>query len=406
MHHEDTQKSLVQRIRDSRQSANEDQGLFCYCREINPCEWSLWRDDPDQQLTEWRDLGPDGFIWVLWTDGNELIVVLEYRDDTANPPELRQGLLHLPSGQETGLIFTGEIFGNYWGTEEFIRGKDDVLFAVYPHEDVEAGAGRVGMGLYDRHLREVLPPIAYLVRPTYEFPGLVEVWLLLDDNSIVRAIYDYRTMRYLVPAEYEDIFFHKGRWFGNTAAGQCHIRLADGTPFTHYDYTLHQLDNKDIDLYVERQGLWGKADSEGRIVVEPYAASMEALNDEVLKFSRLTLAKSEYPPIVVAEKDLQKLIVEAAEHGFCFKYEGIDLDGYGDGYVDVSVAELPKAGGALVVDDRYGDLRLLVLTVPWRKLPRGSVLRLHGKSRLRAAMRNSTEDLFLQGVLAQSVGWS
>ena len=132
---------------------------------------------------------------------------------------------------------------------------------------------------------------------------------------------------------------------------------------------------------------------------------MEALNDEVLKFSRLTLVESECPPILVAEDELQKLIMQATEYSFCLKYEGIDLEGYGDGYVDVSVAELPNAGHALVLDDRYGDLRLLVLTAPWRKLPRGSVLRLHGKSRLKAVICNSTEDLFLQGILAQSIGW-
>ena len=391
-------EDILQLLRDTRQSYNEDLGLFCYGRESNPRVWSLWREAGDVQLTEWRDLGPEGFIWVAEDKGDELFLILEHRDDAENPPVLRQGLLHLPSGKETGLIFHGEDYGKSCGVERIFHNGPEVLFTAFLLDETNA----VGMALYDRHLRQVVPPVAFRIHPNYEHPGLVELQIIAENETIVRGIYDYKRLHYVVPAEYNEIYFHEGCWIANAASGHSHIRLSDGTLVASYDYTLHS-SYKKLELYVNRHGLWGMADAKGQIVIEPYAASSEDLDAEAIKFTRLTLRKSAQAPICVEESDLQKLITQTDEVGCCVKYEGIELEDYSDGYVDVSVAELPAQGRALLLEDRDGDLRLLILTTPWRKLPVGSVLRLHGKSSVSAVLSNSTEDIFLQSIFAQSV---
>ena len=71
--------------------------------------------------------------------------------------------------------------------------------------------------------------------------------------------------------------------------------------------------------------------------------------------------------------------------------------------LDVGWAELPEQVRAVLLDDRYGELRLLVLTQSWRALPPGSVLALAAKTQAHAVAEDSDEAVFLQTVFAQSI---
>ena len=71
--------------------------------------------------------------------------------------------------------------------------------------------------------------------------------------------------------------------------------------------------------------------------------------------------------------------------------------------LDAGLAELPGAVPAVLLEDRWSTLKLLVLKAPWRKQPAGTVLALQGRSRARTVARGGAEDIFLQVVFAQTI---
>lgn len=390
---------------DDYQDCNERLGLYCYYRESNPCEWSLWREAANEadevQLTPWMDLGPDGGIWVMWDEGAEYMLVLDYRDNAAQPPVARQALMHLPSGRKTDFIFTGELRLMYGGAECINMASYALLILAYPHDYASNPAVR-GAALYDRQLRELIGPCIARISPEGDQFQYVQVRLRNTDGSLVSGLFDYRAARFVIPAEYEELFAHQGCWIGNRADSS-DLRDAQGQLIASYPHTLHQNWSKDGTLYAERNGLWGKADAKGQIVLEPYAASADILDAEPKQFSRLTLASDAAPALCLDAATLAALITATGELGISIKYEGVDREEGGDGMLDVCRATLPGNAPALLLEEQWGDAKFLILTAPWRKLPAGTMLALTGKSRVRTLAEGGAEDDFLQVVFAQSI---
>jgi hypothetical protein len=256
-------------VRDGRQEQNALHGLHCYNLGSDPRRWALWSDDSGMPLTPWCDLGVDGMIWVEWAQDDQMILGLEYRDERAEPAGHRLGLMHLPSGRETGLIFSGRPIVN-------VIGHGDRLLVVHPHEDA-ADTALGGAAVYDRELCPVLPAIANAVRILEH--GRVWFWVR-HERGPRWAVYDYRNLRYIVPPHYKALFGHNGGWIGITEEGHSHVHDDEGALLAQYDYQLHCSVETDAELFVERAGLWGKADLAGRIVVTPFAPSLRALQGE------------------------------------------------------------------------------------------------------------------------------
>lgn len=263
-------------VRDGRQEQNAQYGLHCYNLGSDPRRWALWSDETGIPLTPWCELGADGMIWVEWARDNDMILGLEYRDDSDDSAAHRLGLMHLPSGRETGLIFSGRPIVN-------VIGNDDRLLLVYPHEDSPAAAEASGAAVYDHELCQVLPAIANSVRILDD--GRMWFWVH-HERGPRWAVYDYRNLRYILPPQYSELFGHNGGWIGITDDGYSHVHDGDGVLQARYDYRLHCSVETGNELYIERDGLWGKADHTGATIVKPYAASLvELLNTEVPRCS-------------------------------------------------------------------------------------------------------------------------
>lgn len=391
---------------DHYQGCNENLGLYCYYCEDNPREWSLWReatDDADEvQLTPWMDLGPDGGIWVFWDEGEEYMLVLDYRDNATQPPVARQALMHLPSGRKTDFIFTGDLRLMYGGVENINMAGNALLILAHPHDYASNPEVR-GAALYDRQLRELIGPCIARISPEGDQLQYVQVRLRNTDGSLVSGLFDYRTAQFVIPAEYDELFAHQGCWIGNRAGG-CDLRDAQGQIIASYPHTLHQNWSGDGMLYAERNGLWGRADAKGQIVLEPYAQDPTILDAEPKQFARLSLVAEAAPALCLDAATMAALISATGELGISIKYEGVDREEGGDGMLDVCRATLPGNAPAILLEEQWGDAKFLVLTAPWRKLPAGTMLALTGKSRVRTLAEGGAEDDFLQTVFAQSIG--
>jgi len=390
-------------MRDSRQNENEERGLYCYVAEDAPREWSLWREADDTQLTPWMDLGPEGMIWVIWAEGDELVVVLEQRDDAAEPPVLRQALMHLPSGKRTDFLFAGD---RSWHTQVGVRRLERcytaLLMLTYP-VDYEHSSEVRGAALYDKHLRELIGPCIACIYPCGPQDEFVKVALRQADDSVRYGVFDYEQARYVVPPEFAEVIEHDGRWIGNTSDARSVVYAAGGEVLATHTHTLHLGSILDA-LYVQRAGRWGRAGALGAIVAAPDAPSLEALEAEGERFETLTLDATPAAPWCLDEQTLDALVDATGDAGMCIKYEGVEVDELsGDGMLDVGWAQLPDQGRAVLLDDRYGELRLLVLTQPWCALPPGSVLALTTKTQARVVAEDSDAALFLQTVFAQSI---
>src|SRR5574343_432647 len=198
------------------QYKNEELGLYCYYSKENPREWSLWREADDHQLTPWLDLGPDGMIWVVWNHGDEYILVLEQRDDAASPPVLRQAMMHLPSGRMTDFIFAGDRSSSTHIGIQCVNGLDDneVLLEAYPQDFFERDGDRepVGAALYDRNCRQLIGHCLAYVAADYKSVHCVTVSVIGADSREACGVFNYRDERFIVPAEYDRLWLHRGRW--------------------------------------------------------------------------------------------------------------------------------------------------------------------------------------------------
>lgn len=385
-----------------RQQQNEMLGLYCYCSEDNPREWSLWREADDCQLTPWFDLGPEGMIWVIWDDGDEYILVLEERDDAASPPVLRQALMHLPSGRKTDFIFAGDrSFETQVGVECVNGlGNEAVLLLTLPHDVLERD-DCLGAALYDRNFRELIDPCVRYVSADYTSAHCVTVAITRPDLRVGWGVFNYREAVFVVPADYDEVKDHHGRWLCNKGES-CDVFDKQGVKFAHYPYTLHQCADEDR-LQVKRDGLWGWADNEGRIVVEPFASDSEVLDAEPKRFSRLSLSAFAASPFCLEPATLTALVEATGELGICIKYEGVERSDGGDGMLDIMPAELPGGAVGLFLEDRWGEGCYVVLIESWRKLAAGTVLAMQGKARVQTVSEDGPEAGFLLDVLAQSV---
>ncbi len=390
-------------LSDLREGINESHGLCCYGHEDDPRIWSLWRESDDTQLTPWIDLGPQGLIWVLWNDGDEYMLVLEQRDDAATPPVLRQALMHLPSGRQTDFVFAGDRdFETQRGVECVDGlGNQTLLVLTFPH-DFEARTDVYGAALYDKQLRELVGPCIAWAAPCYVHPNQIRLALRRADDSVDHGVLDHVEARFIIPAEYQDVTQHGERWCCLRRDGQTDWCDAQGRLLARYDYALHG-GYRDDRLYAERKGLWGWADTEGRLLVEPYAPDSAVLDAEVRTFTRLSLEAAAAPALCLADDSLAALIEAVGDEGLSLKYEGVPRAEGGDGMLDAGLAELPGAVPAVLLEDRWSTLKLLVLKAPWRKQPAGTVLALQGRSRARTVARGGAEDIFLQVVFAQTI---
>lgn len=391
-------------MQDYRQCCNEVLGLYCYNCEDSPREWSLWRDADEAaeelQLTPWMDLGPQGGIWVIWDKGEEYMLVLERRDDDASPPVLQQALMHLPSGRQTEFIFAGD---PDWQTSygiQCVHSMGQPLMLTYPCGHQTRSDVR-GAALYDGHFRELVGPCIAVIHPCREYPGHVYLAIRPEDGVIASGVFDCESGRFVVPAEYREVFAHEGRWVCNRAAA-CDVRDVQGQLLVTHLHTLHRTGDDDGFLHAERDGLWGRADAMGRIVVEPYAAERELLNAEPIRYARLSLKAGATKPLCLEAPVLASLVDATGELGMCIKYEGVQRDSGGDGMLDACHARLPGDVSAILLEDRWGNQTFLVLVDIWRDLPAGTVLTLKG-SRVSTLPQGSAEDEFLQTVLAQSI---
>ena len=263
-------------VRDGRQEQNAQYGLHCYNLGSDPGRWALWSDETGIPVTPWCELGMDGMIWVEWARGDDMILGLEYRDDSDGTADHRLGLMHLPSGRQTGLIFAARPIVN-------VTGHNDRLLLVYPHEDSPAAAEASGAAVYDHELCQVLPAIAHAVR----ILDHGRIWFWVHHERGPRwAVYDYRNLCYIVPPHYIELFGHNGGWIGITEEGCSDVHDSEGALLARYNYRLHCNVEMGNELYVERDGLWGKADRTGAIVMQPYASSLvELLGAELTRFS-------------------------------------------------------------------------------------------------------------------------
>lgn len=392
-------------IRKLRQQCNEHNGVYCYGDHNNPKRWSLWRDDrsaesgiEETELITWRDLGHDGMIWVVWAapEYDELMVVIEYRDDTVTPPVARSGLMHLPSGRETGLIFEHNSIS--------ISVGDDVLFFACPLEGSVADI--TGHVLYDRNLRELFAPvIASVVTPPCN--GRIELIVRFADGSTKSCLYDYMSQRYIIPAQYDSIEKHKGLWFCSSDSDRCDVRDANGVLIANYNHQIFE--GPGNWLYAKKNEKWGFADDFGQLIGQPFAASAEILEAQPVEIIHLNVDTTSVHAFRLNSHDLERLTSNVGEAGCTIKYEGIPA-GFGDGYIDGQRVILPKQGLALLLSDRYGhedspDLRLIILIKEWHDQPAGTVMAWNGKTQAKLIEQESSEATFLQALLAQSIDW-
>jgi hypothetical protein len=387
---------------ESRQDQNEMLGLYCYCSEDNPRESSLWREADDGQLTPWLDVGPDGMIWAVWNDGDEYMLVLEERDDAASPPVLRQALMHLPSGRRTDFIFAGD---HSYETQVGVEcvsglGNEEVLLLTLPHDVLERD-DCLGAALYDRNLRELIAPSIRYISRDYGATHCVTVAITRPDLSVGWGIFNYREAVFVVPADYDEVKEHQGRWLCNQG-DSCDVFDKQGVKLARYPYTLYLCADENR-LQVKRDGLWGWADNEGRITVEPFANDSAILDAEPKRFSRLSLSAAATSPFCLEPATLAALVEATGELGICIKYEGVARSDGGDGMLDIMPAELPGGATGLFLEDRWGEARYVVLIDAWRKLVAGTVLAVQGRMRALTVSEDGPEAGFLLDVFAQSV---
>jgi hypothetical protein len=338
-----------------------------------------------------------GHEYEEWAHRDEMIVIIEYRDDTVIPPVARSGLMHLPSGRETGLIFESNSISTSVG--------DDVLFFACPLEGSVASI--TGHALYDRNLREVFAPaITCVVTPPRN--GRIDLFVGAVDRSAKRCLYDYMNQRYIVPAQYDDVVSHKNVWFCNSDSDRCDVRDTDvnGAVIASYD---HQIFVGVDRLYAKKNELWGWADDSGQLIGQTFATSPEVLEAQPVQITHLRVNTTSVYAFRLNSHDLERLTSQVGEAGCTIKYEGIPA-GFGDGYIDGQRITLPKQGLALLLSDRYGHennhtLHLIILIKEWHDLPAGTVMTWNGKRKAKLIERESSEATLLQALLAQSINW-
>lgn len=382
-------------IRESRQHCNEELGMYCYWKEGQEHLWSLWADSDDIQLTPWLDLGLDGFIWVIhaWNqdrpqDSSPQYMLLLECGDTGSR---RQALMHLPSGRRTDFVFIEDPRP----LDEHHDGPP--LLLALPH-DAQLRSDVFGPALYDEEFRELIAPCIRIYHRSHDTPGLFQIAIRRADDALIWGVFDHFSRRFVIPPEYAELLEHKGRWFCRLQGDGIEVRDATGGLLGQHAYNLHYSGESDR-LLAEQDGRWGWADSDGCLITALHASSSEALQAEPSRFPRLSVRASSTMALQLDAASLAGLARAVEAGGISVKFEGVPLEGRGDGMLDISHAELPAGGAAYLVEDRWGDVRFLILKQAWRKLAAGSVLALTSSSHAQALDEDSDDSLFLSVAL-------
>ena len=381
------------------QSINEDHGLYCYGKDGSDRLWSIWRENDDTQLTPWVDLGPTGFIWVLhsWDhedkDGptRQHMLILE-QEAGSNAQEKRWALMHLPSGRQTPFIFTQEptcLDEQYIGPPLLIVCPDT---QIHPRDDHR------GPALYDDQFRELIAPCLAVTLRCYHDLATFKIALQCADQSLIWGVFSLDSQRFIIPPVYADLFEHQGSWFCQCQSGGTDIYSSLGELSGHLEHQLYSAGQGDR-LFAELKGLWGWADSTGKLIGTPQANDSDALLDESCRFLSLSVQRSEAAPWCLNTDSLERLIQMVGNDGLSIKYEGVPFDDQGDGMLDISHVELSKDGEAFLLEDRWGKRSFLVLKHAWCNLAVGSVLRLQSNTRAIVVDEDSDDELFLRVVL-------
>ncbi|MFC3531669.1 hypothetical protein ACFOLG_05670 [Vogesella facilis] len=348
--------------RDSLQNANEALGFYCYGKESDPAAFSLWRDSDDQQLTPWMLLGDLGMIGVLHQQDSDLLLQLMSVSDDGSYP-CRIGLMHLPSGRETGLIFDPE------ASERLIEidWLDQPSWFVLTRFDETPEQHRM-CSIYDEGMNCLLTmPLLLVSRVFSPQPALI---LSVSSSRQARyGLFSAHEQRLWLPCDYIDLFSFDNFWIGITPRGDSHIWDQFCQSSRVLPYVLTSVDGK---LFAQQGGLWQAADEHGNVSGEFSALSLEALLAEPLDLRGLTL------PTVNSILDgdvVARLADLSTQGGSSCKYEGLS-EPFCDGYLDIGQAVLSPGQIAILLESRYDDLRWLVLPQDGAEGRRGVVWRL------------------------------
>lgn len=348
--------------RDNLQNANEAQGLYCYGKESDLAAFSLWRDAEDQQMTPWLLLGDMGMIGVLHQQDSDLLLQLMSASGDGRYP-CRLGLMHLPSGRETGLIFDPEV------DERLIEidWLDCSPWFVLTRVDVIPGQCRIS-SIYDHRMNCLLSmPLLSVIRL---FSPQYALRLAIDTGGQTRyGLFSAHEQRLWMPFEYIDIFAFGHAWIGITPEGGSHIWDQYCQSSRVLPYELTSVDDK---LFAQQNGLWQAADEHGNVSGEFKAPSLEALQAEPVDLRSLELSTANCildRAIVTHFADL------SAQGGSSCKYEGLP-EPFCDGYLDIGQAVLSSNQIAILLNVRYDSLRWLVLPQDGTAGRRGTVWRL------------------------------
>ena len=348
---------------DRLQSDNEAHGFYCYGKTADPDLFALWREADDQQLTPWLPLGDMGMIGVIHQQDDEVLLKLMSASEDGRYP-CRLGLMHLPSGRETGLIFDPEV------SEALIK-IDWVAhppWFVLTGFDEMAGQGVIS-SIYDHRMNCLLSqPLLMVIRcfePQYA--------LLLAINAGGASRYGLLFMqdqRLGLPFDYVDIFAFEQVWIGITPEGSSHIWDQYGQ--SHYVLPC-VLTIGDSTLLAQKEGYWQQVDLHGNTIGTMRASSVQALLAQGADFSGLNLPAAN---AMLTDEMVTRLSRMSIDGGTSHKYEGLPEPFYDD-YLDIGAACLSPHQDAILIALRHAGVRWLLLPEDGAAGQRGAIWRLH-----------------------------
>jgi hypothetical protein len=373
------------RMHEIRRAVNAQHGLRCRGHADHPHLWGLWPEDGDIPLVPWTDLGPHGYVHVVWADARtpaDMVLALETRDDDARPPVAHVRLMRLPGGAVFGQVCSAapdhqvEALGIDTGTP---------LLRWFPHgREADPGAG---YGLLDPDFRERMPPVirwnqAWPVTRAV-LPHLVRYPHVAAGDAGGWGVFDIDAGRDVILPVHSDLDWdrHGNRWVANRADGTSALLSVDGSVLHHHAHRLFLC--SDGRLCACRDGLWGIADETGALVGPPGHASLHALLNPPPVLGPLVPPAPKDAPgdedAVLPDTVLRTLQAHADRGGADYPFEGlaaISFDGHDSGVVECERVTMPDSHHALRLTLRHARMRWLVLEHAWHGRPPGSLLRL------------------------------
>lgn len=397
-------------MREFWNDVNLEHDFFCYGKEGQENLWSIWRESTDEQITPWLDLGPEGGILFVdeLADG---AILFKISAKAAEDGEERVGLFRWPEGTCTGATF-----------QDVARLEGAGLFALQDSKEfshISFADWLGGYGLVNEKLEWVLPctlPGNWSNRPELVSTGLLVIYDSLDPEPNAwklewrRGLFSLDTFTQLQPCQYTYHFVLNDRVFAVLEpAGMQSVTDVfdlDGNKIASFNYRLQAFSSEQ--LLVEQSGLWGWADATGVITVAPYAKDQCALQAEAVEptdLTHLALARGCETSALLEDDALNFFISQLQDGYFGVKYEPDGDYLPSDGYCDIQIAVLSQEGLCFWIEDRFASdtFQLVVLTEEWRKLARGTLLRIEANKRLVAVEDDGEEMRYVEGILAQTM---